>query len=204
MDRRDAVRYISVLLGSAVVGGDAFLMGCKSNTGKTDWLSAESIAYLDEIAETILPRTKTPGAKDAQVGKFMTVMVNDCYEEGDQKAFKEGMDKLNDASKKQYDKLFMEITPQQRKDLLIATDKEAKEYQKKVSDYNSKEDAKQVADSNYKKQKMSPHYFTMMKQIALLGFFTSKPGATQALRYIAVPGKFDGNYPYKKGDRAWA
>ncbi len=204
MDRRDAVRYISVLLGTAVVGGDAFLMGCKSNTGKTDWLSAESIAYLDEIAETILPRTKTPGAKDAQVGKFMTVMVNDCYEEGDQKAFKEGMDKLNDASKQKYEKVFMEITPEQRKELLTTTDKEAKEYQKKVSDYNSKEDAKQVADSKYTKQKMSPHYFTMMKQITLLGFFTSKPGATEALRYKAVPGKFDGNYPYKKGDRAWA
>ena len=114
------------------------------------------------------------------------------------------MDKLNDASKQKYNNLFMEITPEQRKDLLIATDKDAKEYQKKVSDYNSKEDAKQVADSNYKKQKMCPHYFTMMKQITLLGFFTSKPGATQALRYIAVPGKFDGNYPYKKGDRAWA
>lgn len=204
MDRREAVRYISILMGGALVGGDAFLMGCKSATGKADWLSAESIAYLDEIAETILPRTSTPGAKDAQVGKFMTVMVNDCYEEGDQKAFKEGMDKLNDASKKQFDKTFMDITPPQRKELLIAVDKESKEYQKKVGDFNKAENEKNKSDAKYVKQKMSPHYFTMMKQLTMLGFFTSEPGATKALRYVAVPGKYEGCVPYKKGDKAWA
>jgi hypothetical protein len=204
MERREAVKYISILLGGAVIGGDAFLLGCKSETGKSDWLSAESIAYLDEIAETILPRTSSPGAKDAKVGQFMTVMVNDCYEEGDQKAFKEGLDKLNDASKKQYQKIFMDITPAQRKDLLIAIDKEAKDYQKGVSDFNKKESEKQKSDAKYVKQKKSPHYFTMMKQLSLLGFFTSKEGATQALRYIAVPGKYEGCIPYKKGDKAWA
>lgn len=204
MDRRDAVKYISVLMGSALVGGDAFLLGCKSNSGKTDWLSAESVAYLDEIGETILPRTKTPGAKDAQVGKFMQVMVNDCYEEGDQRAFKEGMDKLNDASKKKFDKTFMEASPEQRKELLIQVDKEAKDYQKSISDYNKAEDEKGKKDAQYVKQKKSPHYFTMMKQLTLLGFFTSKPGLTQALRYNAVPGKFEGCIPYKKGDPAFA
>lgn len=204
MERREAVKYISILLGGAVIGGDAFLLGCKSETGKSDWLSAESIAYLDEIAETILPRTSSPGAKDAKVGQFMTVMVNDCYEEGDQKAFKEGLDKLNDASKKQYQKIFIDITPAQRKDLLIAIDKEAKDYQKGVGDFNKKESEKQKSDAKYVKQKKSPHYFTMMKQLSLLGFFTSKEGATQALRYLPVPGKYEGCIPYKKGDKAWA
>ena len=204
MERRDAVKYISVLMGAALVGGDAFLLGCKSNSGKTDWLSAESVAYLDEIGETILPRTRTPGAKDAQVGKFMQVMVNDCYEEGDQLAFKEGMDKLNDASKKKFSKSFMEAAPEQRKELLIAMDKEAKDYQKTLSDFNKGENEKGKKDVKYVKQRKSPHYFTMMKQLTLLGFFTSKPGATEALRYKAVPGSFDGCAPYKKGDRAWA
>ncbi|MDQ6609151.1 MAG: gluconate 2-dehydrogenase subunit 3 family protein, partial [Bacteroidota bacterium] len=83
-------------------------------------------------------------------------------------------------------------------------DKQAKEYQKKVSDFNTNEANKQKNDATYVKQRMSPHYFTMMKQLALLGFFTSKPGATQALRYNPVPGKFEGIIPYKKGDRAWA
>lgn len=201
MDRRDAVKYISVLMGGALIGGDAFLLGCKSNTGKTNWLSAESVAYLDEIGETILPRTKTPGAKDAHVGRFMQVMVNDCYEEGDQNAFKEGMDKLNDASDKKFSKGFMEATPEQRKELLIQIDKEAKDYQKSISDYNRAEDDKYNKNMKYVRQKKSPHYFTMMKQLTLLGYFTSKEALTQAVNYKAVPGKFEGCIPYKKGDK---
>jgi hypothetical protein len=77
---------------------------------------ADDIAYLDEVAETILPATKTPGAKAAKVGEFMTVIVKDCYEEKDQKVFLEGMDKLNEASKKKNSKTFMESTPEQRHD----------------------------------------------------------------------------------------
>jgi hypothetical protein len=43
-----------------------------------------------------------------------------------------------------------------------------------------------------------------MKQLTLFCFFTSKPGMTQALRHQQVPGRYDGAFPYKKGDRAWA
>lgn len=143
MERREAVKYISILLGGTLVGADAFLSGCKSETGKHGEWSADDIAYLNEIGETILPQTSTPGAKAANVGQFMTVMVNDCYEEGDQKAFREGMGKLNDESKKKYSKEFMEITPEQRKELLIGLDKEAKEYQKKVSEFNGNEGKKE-------------------------------------------------------------
>jgi hypothetical protein len=206
MERREAVKYISILLGGAVIGADAFLTGCKSDTGKANEWRPEDVAYLDEIAETILPRTSTPGAKDAKVGQFMTVMVNDCYEEADQKAFRDGMNKLNDAAKKKFDKSFMIITPQQRHDLLVELDKEAKDYQRKVSDFNNKEDEKAKGETvkgnlNYQKQHMAPHYFTMMKQLTLLGFFTSEPGATKAVRYIPVPGRYDGCVPYKKGDK---
>ena len=128
----------------------------------------------------------TAGAKEAEVGKFMTVMVNDCYDEADQKIFHEGIKKLDDACKKTNNTSFLKASPEQRTSLLVTLDKEAKEYQK----------AKKKEDPN--------HYFTMMKQLTLLGFFTSKPGATQALRHVAVPGKYDGAFPYKKGDKAWA
>jgi hypothetical protein len=206
MDRREAVKYISILLGGTFVGADAILSGCKSNTGKTTEFTADHIAYLNEIGETILPQTATPGAKAANVGQFMTVMVNDCYEEGDQKAFHEGMDKLNEASKKKFNNDFMGITPQQRHDLLVEIDQEAKKYQKeKVSPFNESENKKEkdeIAKGNktYKKQRMSPHYFMMMKQLTLLGFFTSEAG-TKAVRYVPVPGRFEGCIPYKKGDK---
>lgn len=208
MDRREAVRYISILMGGAVIGGDAFLSGCKTKdaTANVAELKTEDIAYLNEIGETILPRTSTPGAKDANVGEFMRIMVRDCYEEADQKAFVAGMDKLNDASNKKFDKDFVAITPQQRHDLLVEIDKEAKDYQKKVSDFNTKEGQKEKEETakgnkNYAKQHMAPHYFTMMKQLTLLGFFTSEPGMTKAVRYLPVPGRYEGCVPYKKGDK---
>lgn len=206
MERREAVKYISILLGGAVIGADAFLSGCKTKTGSTtDW-TTEDVAYLNEIGETILPRTSTPGAKDANVGQFMTVMVNDCYVEADQKAFREGLDKLNDASDKKFGKNFMSITPQQRTELLTEIDREAKDYQKKVGEFNSAENKKEkdeIAKGNkaYVKQHMAPHYFTMMKQLTLLGFFTSEQGMTKAVRYIPVPGRYEGCVPYKKGDK---
>ena len=55
-----------------------------------------------------------------------------------------------------------------------------------------------------KKVEEPPHYFRMMKELTLLGFFTSEIGSTKALRYVETPGSFDGDVPYKKGDRAWA
>src|SRR5215213_2755104 len=143
MERREAVKYISILFGGTVIGADAFITGCKTKTGNIHEWSDDDIAYLNEIGETILPQTSTPGAKAADVGRFMTVMINDCYEEGDQKAFREGMDKLNQQSTKTYNKSFMNISADQRKELLISVDKEAKDYQKKVSDFNKGESQKE-------------------------------------------------------------
>ena len=51
---------------------------------------------------------------------------------------------------------------------------------------------------------MPDHYFRMMKDLTLLGYFTSEVGATKALRYIETPGHYDSCIPYKKGDKAWA
>ena len=186
MDRREAVKYISLLLGGTLVGGSAYLSGCKSNTGKEMKFTEEDIAYLDEMANTILPDTATPGAKAAKVGLFMTVMVNDCYEENDQKIFHDGMVKLDDLSKKNYNSSFMKINDQQRHDLLVQLDHEQKDYMK-----------------NKKKEEPS-HYFRIMKELTLLGYFTSEIGCKKARRYIETPGKYEGSIPYKKGDRAFA
>ena len=157
----------------------------KSSGAVTDF-TPDDIAYLDEIAETIIPATDTPGAKAAKVGAFMTVMVKDCYEEKQQQTFRDGLDKINDASKKKFDNAFMAITPQQRHDLLVTIDNEQKEYNKK------------------KKKDDPEHYFRLMKELTLLGYFTSEPGCTQALRYVETPGKYEGCIPYHKGEKAWA
>jgi hypothetical protein len=189
MNRREALSRVALLLGGTVVGANVFLEGCKPADKKAKSgteFDKEDIAFLDEVAETILPETSTPGAKAAQVGTFMTVMVRDCYEDKDQDIFREGMNKLDKASKKKYDKSFMQSDAAQRHDLLVELDKEQKDYSKK------------------KKKDDPAHYFRMMKELTLLGYFSSEVGATKALRYMESPGHYDGCIPYKKGDKAWA
>jgi hypothetical protein len=185
MERREAVQYIALLLGGTLVGADAFLTGCKTNTRSKKEFTPEDVAYLDEIAETILPATATPGAKAAKVGAFIPVMIKDCYEEKDQDVFFKGMETINELADKEYNKEFMELTPAQRHDLLVKIDGEQKEYTKK------------------KKPDDAPHYFRIMKELTLLGYFTSEVGSTKARRYEQVPGKFEGCVPYKKGEGAW-
>ena len=189
MNRRDALSRVALILGGTVVGANAFLEGCKPADKKAAaarTFSDGDSAYLDEIADTIIPTTNTPGAKAAKVGAVITVMLEKCYDEKDQQIFFDSMKQLNEASDKKFGKSFMDIDAAQRKTLLTEIDAEAKKY---------------MAD---KKSEDPKHYFRMMKELTLLGYFTSEIGATQALRYVAVPGKYEGCVPYKKGDRAWA
>lgn len=187
MNRREAISSVALLLGGTIIGSSAFLTGCKTSGSDTAIsFSPENISFLNEVGETILPATDTPGAKEAKVGEFMSVYVKDCYEAKDQTVFMDGFKKIDEASKKKNNKSFLESSTEERKALLIDLDKEAKEYQKTKKD----------GEPN--------HYFRMMKELTLLGFFTSEVGATKALRYVAVPGKYDGNYPYTKGEKAWA
>lgn len=132
MNRRDALNRVALILGGTVVGGAAFLEGCKQAdkaaalTGLP--MTAETIAFLDEVAETIIPTTGTPGAKAAKVGAFMNTMVTDCYDEKDQKVFLEGISSIDKACEKAHGHGFMKATPEQRKELLTALDKEQKSY----------------------------------------------------------------------------
>jgi glucoside 3-dehydrogenase (cytochrome c) hitch-hiker subunit len=190
MNRRDALSRVALILGGTVIGANIFLEGCKPADKKAMTgldFQPEDISYLDEVADTILPTTaSSPGAKAAGVGTFMTVMVKDCYDEKEQKIFTEGMQKLQDICKKKNGTYFMESTPQQRHDILVELDKEQKEH------------------TNNKKKEDPHHYFRMMKELTLLGYFTSEIGATKALRYVESPGKYEGTTSYKKGDKAWA
>ncbi len=190
MNRREALSSVALLLGGTIIGSQVFLSGCKADEKKIGAsldLTPDDISFLDEVGETILPTTaSSPGAKDAKIGNFMKTIVNDCYEEKDQKIFLDGLQKLDAASKAKNGKSFLESDEKQRHDLLVELDKEQK-------DYTSK-----------KKPEDPAHYFRMIKELTLWGYFSSEIGATKALRYVAVPGRYEGCIPYKKGDKAWA
>jgi len=191
MNRRDAITRVGLLVGGSVIGAEAFLTGCRKSPEQQAAASAEftpdTIAFLDEVGETILPASPaSPGAKEAKIGEFMKVIVTDCYEEKDQKIFHTGIPKLNEAAQKKYSKDFMDLVATEKHDLLVAVDGEMKDYNKNKKDGDPQ------------------HYFTLIKQLTLWGYFTSEPGSTKALRYLPVPGKYEGCIPYKKGDKAWA
>lgn len=188
MNRRDAITRVAWIFGGAVIGGQLFLEGCtRPATNEVETLfSQDRTNFLGDVAETILPETKTPGAKAAGVGEFIPVMVRDCYTEEDQKIFIEGLTKLEESANKKYKKNFQQLSASERTTLLIEIDKEQQEYH------------------NNKKAEEPNHYFRMLKELTMLGYFTSEAGATQALRYNPIPGRYDGDIPYKKGDRAWA
>ncbi|MEI9910184.1 MAG: gluconate 2-dehydrogenase subunit 3 family protein [Bacteroidota bacterium] len=205
MDRRELLKMIALATGAVVVGGEVFLTGCKTGAKTEAGFTAANISLLDEIGETILPATSSPGAKAAQIGQFMKIYVTDCYTQASQDEFTKGIVALEEACKKMHGKTFMDCTPEQRRELLLSLEKEAKEFNKgpEEKDKTLREELK-GQNKVYDFVASPKHYYTMMKQLTLLGFFTSKPGATQALRHVAVPGKYDGALPYKKGDKAWA
>ena len=192
MNRREALSRVAIIMGGTVLGAEAFLSGCTpAKTGLV--FSAADIAFLNEVGEVIIPATNTPGAKEANVGAFMSVMVRDCYDEKNQNIFMEGMRALQfKEAKAKIGKSFMEANAQERHDLISALDKEVQ----------ADKEAKKA--SGDKKTGNEKHYFTMMKELTLTGFFTSEVGATTALRYVAIPGRYEGCVPYAKGDKAWA
>jgi hypothetical protein len=206
-NRREAIRRVSCMLGGAAfIGGPSLLAAVEAAAsspaagtaagGATGAFNAQDIAFLDEIAETILPATKTPGAKAAKTGAFMALMVTDSYSAAQRKVFRDGMRHLDDACRKANMRSFMSATPGQRLAVLAGLDREQKQVM----------DAREAAErmSGLADRDEPPHYFRMMKQLALLGYFTSEIGCTQARRYVEVPGRYDPCIPYTAGEPAWA
>jgi hypothetical protein len=214
ISRREAILRMSVLLGGvALIGSGALISGCKAQKTATlgTPFTPDDIAYLDEIADTILPTTSTPGAKAAKTGAFMALMVTDTYHEDDDKTFREGMRKLDDLSKqKNGGASFMKATPAQRLALLQELDKEQHDFsEKQRAERLKKSDAfiNSTQQQNTATQNGSEppnKYFRMMKELALLGYFTSEVGMTKALQYVEAPGRYDPCVPYKAGERDWA
>ena len=223
INRREAIRRVSALLGGAALTGGSGWLGAFERSGNPGEgapgkFTAEDIAFLDEIAETILPATNTAGAKAAQTGAFMARMVTDCYSPAEQKIFRQGMRKVDDAARRAHGVSFMEAAPQQRFAVLTALDHE----QKRVMDAREAADRKRkgLASQPFDPPEAMPvpgaavgeaagvhrpaHYFRMMKELALLGYFTSELGCTRAMRYIESPGRFDPCVPYSPGEPAWA
>lgn len=191
MNRREALKNVTLFLGGTVIGGSAFLSGCKSNRKEEsgnggELFSQEDIAFMNEIGETIIPATDTPGAKAAGVGGFMANIVTDCYDKEQQETFVNGLEKMKKNFSNEYGAFFEEAKMDER-----------------ISFINDLE----IEITTYYRQKKAEdpeHFYRMVKELTLLGYFTSEIGATQALNYIQTPGKYEACIPYENGGKAWA
>ena len=193
----------------------AVMEGCKSKVSTeaaATTFTPDAMKLIGEIAETIIPKTKTPGAKEAGVPEFVKLMLTDCYTPEDRQAFFNGLAEVDEKSQKAHSKPFVELTPAERvgvfkqvEDEAFAErtrrDEEVKKEKERIKQGQEKETSEQKSEPA---KKPSPIFYFTMKDLTLLGYFTSEAGATQALEYVPVPGRYEGCVDLKPGQKSWA
>ena len=191
MDRRVAVKQVAILMGGARSASTLSIMldGCNPalRQGKGTEFTDDEKNMVAEMADIIIPRTTTPGAKDAGVPAFIVMMMQECYPDKDQDAFHAGLAAFDEECRQKYGGSFLKLSPDKQATAVRDLDKEVLE----------KKDNKEKPNNDLA-------FYRKLKELTLLGYFTSKPGATETLRYVQIPGRYDGCVPYHKGDKAWA
>ena len=183
MSRRDALKTGGVALGGLLVLSTGVLAGCERDhrPPTTGMLSRDQQDLVEEIADTLLPKTATsPGAKEAGAGPAINLLLTDCYEPPAQQRIVSGLRRLDERFVKRFDVAFIKLARKEREEMLRAESAEGKGA---------------PADT---------HWFPLMRELSLRAYFSSEVGMTKALRYVMVPGKFVGCVPLAPGQPAWA
>ncbi len=179
MDRREVMRGLAVMFGTGLLlpirsaiaqGLDAVQL-----TGAAlfcDPLREEVAA----LAETIIPETDTPGAREAGVAEFIEFMLQEWYPVEDRERFLEGMTILRQHCGRQYQEYFPTLNQATQIQVVTAMQDGTIE---------------QFADGGRE-------FFDHIKQLTIFGYYTSEVGMTVERHYLPVPGDYDGAYPYDK------
>jgi hypothetical protein len=199
MNRRELLRRVAMLMGGAISAPAVLgvLNGCSpkpSASWRPLFLSKEDGAIVEEIAELIVPRTDTPGARDVGVPAFIDVILKDAYPTEDQARFVSGLKDFDSEAQRAHGKPFLELPQAQRLSFLQQAHDGA-------ADAEHEQAERDVPAAERKRP-----FVLMMKELTLLGFFTSQVGATQVLQYVAVPGGFQACIPVAKAGngKTWA
>jgi Gluconate 2-dehydrogenase subunit 3 len=197
MNRRDAIKKAAVMFGGSLLMPDVLKAWTHPMIENPNFrLTTAQDALIAEIAETIVPTTDTPGAKAAGVPNFIKKMLADCYRESYSNYFMKELDAVEADTKAKFSKSFVDASTEERTEILKMYEKKAKTEAAKF-----REEAQSWGQSTLPSERP---FFATMKDLTVTGYFTSEIGCTQALRYEAVPMKYIPDYPYKKGDKAWA
>ncbi len=197
MNRREVLQRSAVVLGYALTGPvvAGLMQGCKAKPQlnyKPQFFNEDQAALISELSEVIIPKTDTPGAIEAGVPAFIDGMLYEVYPKEAKENFMKGLTAFNEEAKKTYGDDFATCTSEQKTALV-------KKYH---DDLNGSTD---TSTAWYKSGgKNSKPFIIEMRELTLVGYFTSEPGATQTLQYNQVPGPFKGCVPLAEVGKTWA
>lgn len=190
MNRREALKRVAWLMGGTLSAPviSAVLSGARPVAGKAPWspqtLSLEQDKLVSTIAELIIPETDTPGAKAARVNEFIDLLLTEWLPAKDKERFLRGLTDFDARFQKSYGKRFLDGTTEEQTKLLIELDGEA-------------------AEARRAKSKDKP-FFGMMKELTLVGYYTSEIGITEELRFQPATDMYEGCIPLERVGRSWA
>ncbi|HZY82344.1 MAG TPA: gluconate 2-dehydrogenase subunit 3 family protein [Cyclobacteriaceae bacterium] len=192
MNRREALQRAAWVLGYTVSipALSQVLEACQSRPDlafSPQFLKPEQAGLVAEVAEIIIPKTDTPGAKDAGVPQFIDILVKDCYTKEDQDNFLNGLAEFDKGAKDAYGDAFLDLDAAKQVEYVTKVHGEVIE----------------AAKAPEFREKPRP-FMHIMKELTVVGFFTSQPGATQVLQYDEVPGAYKGCIPLAEVGKTWA
>ena len=174
MNRREAIRQSARWAGVAALWASLPARTWAALALPAGW-SQDEEQLLTLIGDTISPATaESPGAGAVGIGRFMIVQATACFPAGAAEVLRRGLKEIQAASAVQFAQGFAEMSVAQREQVL----------------------------TDYEARAVAP--WRLMKELTLLGYFTSEPGATQALRYLPVPGGYKGSVKLGPRERSWA
>ncbi len=180
MHRRNLLKGAGILAlkSSFPIVLTEFIASCKSKSEHRlhTFFSPDEYQIVEHVADTLLPKTDTPGALDVQVPLFLDHVIAECLQPRDQYRIRNGLIQLNDQGRRN----FATLNPDEKRIVL-----------KHLEEGAFKDEPDKV-------------WYRIFKKLCLIGYFTSQEGMTKALNYVQVPGDYQAMVPYKKGDKALA
>lgn len=201
MNRRDALNRVALLMGGMLTAPTLLAFAEEKSSPIEPSSLAPAFSLTDaqrkivaEVAEHIIPKTSTAGAKEAGVPAFIELMLADCYRKPEQESFVEGVVELEKAG-------FLSQSKDQQVATLKNVETTTKELMKAYNEQRVKVGDNVDAVTMSEKAKGVP-FWRLMKELTLVGYFTSKEGIEQNFDYRPVPGKWE-NVKWKSGQKAY-
>ncbi len=191
MNRREALRLLAggAALQLAPAKMVALLREARGVLGAypaVQTLNSHQGETLKVMAEMILPRTETPGATDVGATEFIDLMLTEWYEESDRKRFLSGLADVDARTQHLFHADFIHCNADRQAETLNALGEEMLKVNRAFRDLLPLEESVLASTGNF---------YLMLRWLTLTAYFTSEDGATQALHFEIIPGRYDGCAP---------